>query len=972
MKAEKQNSSTVAKPDRTYDMHLILNTHWDREYRWSFRETQMRLLEAGDLLLDTMMQDPRFAYFHPDSQTSFLDDYLELRPERREQVKKLVGEGRILAGPWYTLPSEFMVSGEALVRNLLMGHRMAADLGGVMKVAYNIFSWGQVSQLPQIYKQFGMDTILFYRGIDQSKLDRLEFWWESPDGSRALGHTFGSFHRLNFWIYVYNPYIKGDRKNGSLPTGAYSLARIQQHGGMLARLADGYSTEDMNHHVLRQPCLKDMDAALDGMKTLLDTVKDVSSTRHLLFLQGFDQENPDPVIPDLIEQINARIDYGKIRISNLPGYIKALREALAENGAMDALNTLKGEMLSVETSDDAFAPLYIGTYSARMPLKLKNADCQYRVERWAEPCSSWQYLRGKPYPEAVLRVAWKELLQNQQHDGIGGCHIDRVQLTMEERYRTVYDIAEGVTRDALTELTADIDYRYLGERELGVTVFNPSAQPRREVMQVTVDVPHEWGLRLRAHYKYPVMLEMEDADGTPVPVQMLSIEDESIYAYLKFGNAIRFPATRMQVAFLAEVPGSGYASYRVRPLAAAHRPVVTVAPESRMLENKYLRAEILADGSIDLCDKTTGQVHAGLHIFEDSGECGGPLVHYPPNGNAIYSTAGQPASVARIHAGPLSATYRIEREWMLPEGLEEDRKIHVPHGAEYVEYGPFRRSSKKRAVRIVTDVTLRAESRMLEFVTRVDNTITDHRLRVLFPSGLAQASTVQVDSPFDVVTRNITIPDSTGWYEAAARTLPTTSFVDVHDTQHGLAVLHYGLSEYEVVDDVTRTIALTLLRCFGTAGNPTETFVAQPLAQCPGTHTFRYAVQPHAGDWRKGKVLNQAMSFTTPLRATVCTAHEGTLPRRQSFFEIDSDVLVITAVKKAEYEEAVVIRGYNSSDRSVTVHLTVPAGTSRATRITLEEKPLQELSVADGKVSFKAGKAEIFSVMLFLPGSARA
>lgn len=52
-----------------------------------------------------------------------------------------------------------------------------------------------------------MDTIVFYRGIDQLALDTLEFKWRAPDGTEALGITFGSFHRLNFWRYVYLPYI---------------------------------------------------------------------------------------------------------------------------------------------------------------------------------------------------------------------------------------------------------------------------------------------------------------------------------------------------------------------------------------------------------------------------------------------------------------------------------------------------------------------------------------------------------------------------------------------------------------------------------------------------------------------------------------------------------------------------------------------------------------------------------------------
>ena len=62
-------------------MNLIINTHWDREYRWSFRETQYRLVEAVDELIDIMQRDPGFAYFHTDSQVSMIDDYLQMRPD---------------------------------------------------------------------------------------------------------------------------------------------------------------------------------------------------------------------------------------------------------------------------------------------------------------------------------------------------------------------------------------------------------------------------------------------------------------------------------------------------------------------------------------------------------------------------------------------------------------------------------------------------------------------------------------------------------------------------------------------------------------------------------------------------------------------------------------------------------------------------------------------------------------------------
>ena len=949
---------------KKYDMHLILNTHWDREYRWSFRETQARLLEAGDILLDAMEKDPRYTCFHPDAQASFLEDYLEFRPERRGLVEKLVAEKRLHAGPWYTLPAEFLVSGEALVRNLLMGHRIAGSLGGVMKCAYNIFSWGQVSQLPQIYRQFGMDTILFYRGIDQSNIDKLEFWWDAPDGSRVMGFTFGSFHRLNFWIYVYYPYVRSSVDPAKLPNGDYDLEAIQKNGGIIARLADTYSTDDMNYHVLRQPIMKCMESAMKGMHALLDTVKDKASTKHLLFYQGFDQENPDPIIPDLVDEINKRIDFGKITISSLPEVVGKIRTEMAASGADQKLNQFHGEMLSVETNGDAFAPLYNGVFSARMPLKLRNADCQHRLEKWAEPTSAWQLLAGKSYPETMLRSAWKEILQNQQHDGIGGCHVDRIQLAMEERYRIANDISECVTRDNLKDLVTRIDYSKIGDRELGVTVFNSTSIIRKEVVEVAVDVPHAWKLRAHGPYKKPLMVEVFDAAGKPVRAQILGVEDDTYSAYLKFGNTINIEATRLRVAIPVDVPAFGYHTYRVVPKQAVARPVDNLSPAVNVLENEFLRAEIQADGTVNLLDKKTRQSYAGLNAFEDEDECGGPLVHYRANGSACFTTHGLPTAVALLKNGPMMASYRVERDWELPECLDSELKIHVPHGSEWVDHGALRRSSRKSVVKLVTEITLRHGSRQLEFTTTVDNRCQDHRLRVLFPSGRSKASHCHVDSAFDVVERPIAIPDSTGWYEEAARTNPTLSFVDVSDGKHGLAVLHYGFSEYEVVDNPGRAIALTMLRCFGTAGNPTETHIFQALAQCQGTNVFRYAVMPHAGDWREGGVPQAAARFTSPLRAIVATAHKGELPAANSFLAVDHPDFIVTALKKAEYEDAVVLRGYNPTRESINITLTVPKNTATVSRITLEEKPVEKLKLAKNKTHLTVGKGQIVTLLI--------
>lgn len=113
----------------------------------------------------------------------------------------------------------------------------------------------------------------------------------------------------------------------------------------------------------------------------------------LLFLQGFDQENPDPVVTELVKRINERIDYGTLTISSLEDYLATLESKLRERGILPALPVLSGEMLEVEKVHDAFGPLYNGVFSARMPVKLRNAQCQALLSGRAEPCRRLGYDR---------------------------------------------------------------------------------------------------------------------------------------------------------------------------------------------------------------------------------------------------------------------------------------------------------------------------------------------------------------------------------------------------------------------------------------------------------------------------------------------------------------------------------------------------------------------------------------------------
>ncbi|MEO6889444.1 MAG: hypothetical protein ABI324_10700, partial [Ktedonobacteraceae bacterium] len=104
---------------------LVPHTHWDREWYLTFQQFRIRLVRTIDKLLDILDHEPGFSYFMLDGQTIVLDDYLEVEPEQEERLKKYTRAGRILVGPWYLQPDEFLVSGESLIRNLQIGLKRA-------------------------------------------------------------------------------------------------------------------------------------------------------------------------------------------------------------------------------------------------------------------------------------------------------------------------------------------------------------------------------------------------------------------------------------------------------------------------------------------------------------------------------------------------------------------------------------------------------------------------------------------------------------------------------------------------------------------------------------------------------------------------------------------------------------------------------------------------------------------------------
>jgi alpha-mannosidase len=165
---------------------VVSHFHWDREWYRTFEAYRARLADAVDRVLELLDADPHYRFLL-DGQTVVIEDYLAIRPHRREALSAALHAGRLSTGPWYVQPDSLLPSGEALIRNLLYGRRVADVFGGGSRVAYVPDSFGHPAQFPQLFAGFGLGTFIYWRG-NGSEIDALghAYNWVAPDGSAVV------------------------------------------------------------------------------------------------------------------------------------------------------------------------------------------------------------------------------------------------------------------------------------------------------------------------------------------------------------------------------------------------------------------------------------------------------------------------------------------------------------------------------------------------------------------------------------------------------------------------------------------------------------------------------------------------------------------------------------------------------------------------------------------------------------------
>ncbi len=952
-------------------LYIISHTHWDREWYKTFQQFRLKLVHLVDNLLTILDSDPTYLHFMLDGQTIVLEDYLQMRMANFPRLLDYIRTGRVLIGPWYILPDEFLVSPEATVRNLLIGRQICNLFGQRMMVGYIPDPFGHISQMPQILEGFGIDTACLWRGVPDGSPTLVK--WQAPDGSEVL----------------------------------------------LAHLYNGYG------NIANWPAA-DEEQSMHALDAAADTLEPHNPTPYYLMMRGTDHLEPRPELPGHIRHYNAHNSTGRTALhSTLPAYLEAVKTTIEQDAL--TLIRLKGEL-----RDPHKAHMLPAVLSARMWIKQRNHYAQTLMERWVEPFCTWAELacRGEDAftplanfertdrladPGPVIQQAWKLLINNHPHDSICGCSVDETHNDMITRFDQVEQIGEELTAQSLEALTARVNTARENEAPAlaAVTVFNAAPYAKKGVVQVDVDVPAGCeGLQVRdsqgdlipsvwepqerrlvesnsyslaelndllseavaqGHNKKSLVnASLSSKDGLPCidaefsallepNSEGLGLAFEQILALLTNGDpatqvSVRvFNSASAQVRFTAtDVPAFGLATYWVEAdIAADNEPADDVPGDAREIENEFFQVGIENDsGSLYVMDKRNGHTLHGLNQFLDVGDRGDEYNFTPPEHDRKITPR---VLFSEASGDNLGQSLRLQCVLELPESLAESRDS---------------RSEITVSCPLDVQVSLTRGVPAVDVQVGFENRALDHRLEVRFPTGL-KVDFARYDGHFDVVQRGLDLPQTdASWRELPRPEVPQRAFTDVSTDGRGLMLANVGLPEVATLRDEqgNAVIALTLLRSVGWlsrddlwnrqghAGPP----IATPDAQEQDDYTFNYRIIPHDGNWLEAAPL--AHTFQTELEARATTCHSGTLEAVTRFVAVEPAAFLVTTIKEAENEAGWILRGVNLSNETIQLQARPLVPALGAALVTLDERFIEDIPLVDGQVCIPAGPHKIVTL----------
>jgi hypothetical protein len=979
---ERTTEFAFSTPDDRWVLHFIPGFHYDPVW-WN---TQAHYTETGYRMGDTVgpgltlvREYLRKCFEDPDytvalHQLPYLKTFLEAHPEDSAALRKHIHSGRCsIVGGTYNELSTTLISAEATARNAIYGTLFQTHLlNGDGHVWWQCDVFGHDPSFPSLMADTGHTAGAFARGPfhqwgaprDQVNFPS-EFYWMGPDGKQVLTH-----YMTGHYGYAY----------GKLATGSnWASKNSARRTAIIVEMFED----------LKRPAL----------------------TEHVLLPMHMDFIRPLENLGDVVRKWNEQVISPRAEMSTPQRYFDDLRSAIRDRNIRPP----------VITRD--MNPVYTGCAVSFADLKTANRDAEVML-REAEIFATLACLHGASYPWRSIDRAWRQLLFNAHHDAVTGSMSDQVYVDVMYIYRDALEIATQVRDKALAYMNAHV----VGLGGDGV-VWNPGATPRRYGSgSSAVTVPACGFSHIR---------DGDQSDPLALQDGMIVLENDVVRAVIdpSRGGTItsltdvrsrrelmRGPGNDLVVHDEYEtLPGHGEGPWHLAPTgrrtsgATVAAQITTSNSTSVEMTARYaaftrrMRYELQADGRLDMT--TTIEDWAGSNKLL--------RVEFPidlPGARPVYQTAA--AVIGRPFARDIDTatdSWTLDQtcwQWValgstvVLEVVDDGDIVHrrALGVAEIVIGDDADNNIVDRAGQLaealvkagVTSTITRSSARRygdLEY----DSNLPDFRIAMgrtaLTPNAGTTAQlrwTEQRDVPLLSVPHGHigAVMASINGQQKIRVSLANASIEQRHIVaDYSVALFNRGSVSAHISDD--GTMGLNLMR--SCTSWPAGVWIDKPARRLPdgasletmhGSHTFRYALLPHRGDFREAALNRRGQDFNHPMVLTppeIMTTRYG--KTANSFVKIDPPGVLLTAMKPAGYPEAMwesptkhgprmvtAFRLWNGTGRPVDAKLEVRhLAAQKATRANLLEEPTgEELEVHERIITVPMQPNEMTTVLCLL------
>ena len=866
------------------NIHFIPHVHWDREWLRSTDASRIKLCYFFDRLIDMLENDPQMKYFTFDGQTAALEDYLSIKPFQKERIARLVKARKLFIGPWYVQPDMIIPSGEALLRNLIIGSQYAQSFGHCLQVGWVPDAFGQNKITPYLFKQIGMKGVYAWRGFDYDCLEDSLFLWEGN------GNTV-------------------------LPAIHFAL---------------GYG------HYRGFP--EDYEDVKKDMENFIPKLKERYQDGEILFMLGSDYAFPRRHSSQMINRLQK--DGYQCQMTNPEEYLKNILKAAKQNH--HELKVYKGEARSA-----TLGRIHAGITSTR--IDIKNAMRYYEtiMAKVVEPMVSMTRSLGGHCDQELINYFWKIIFKNQFHDSIYSSSPDSINHTVENRLLNLRHGLNELIWMNFRFLAETVDLSELNDQEDILVLFNTLPYQRQDFAFVSMIVKDK-DFVLKRH------------DGTIVPYQFMNETKDTCHDIEYYNGMENFhdsgevlEGTKFKVQFKIDTSFLPPMGYEILKVCFKEKTSTSLQGDVSVMnhgaQNKYLSVVIEEDGTLTVTNKLTGETYHHLHTLLEKGDDGDEYNYSPCIDDTEIRINDIHPMITCIESSSIEVKYRLEYQIQVPEKVVDHHRVQA-----------------LKPLKICSDVSLKANSQTIDFVTKINNHSCDHIVRVCFEDIYKAAENCSQDQFGTIIRQNVIKNQKSLKDGATEYVLPIYAmqrFVKLDHQKSIMAVLSKGPLEYEIENN--QKICLTLLRSVGkfgkadllirpgrSSGYRMDAPSSQLLNQ---TITSEYSLFFGTKE-QMSKMIQTAEVINTPVQ----TRYLNDISRRENL-KLDWSYSAITldervefmALKKAENSEASIFRILNNREVDVAdVELFIPIN-KRCYLCDVQENKQTEVENQNGKVIIK-------------------